>query len=62
MADDAATATIVQIDKHTFEDGYGLPLFQSPGFFGVSDQIDGVTEYQPNQDGVFWNVWEWSRK
>ena len=53
---------IAQIDKHTFEDAYGLPLFQSPGFFGVSDQIDGVTEYQPNQDGVFWNVWEWARK
>lgn len=59
---DARDEQIVQIDKHTFEDGYGLPLFQSPGFFGVSDQIDGVTEYQPNQDGVFWNVWEWSRK
>ena len=52
---------IAEMDKHTFDDAYGLPLFQSPGFFGVSDQVEGV-QYQPNQRGAFWNVWEWSRK
>ena len=52
---------MVEIDKHTFEDAYGLPLFQNPGFFGVSEDVEGV-EYQPNQDGAFWNLWEWSRK
>ena len=59
---DSRDDQMVEIDRHTFEDGYGLPLFQSPGFFGVSDQIGGVSEYQPNQDGVFWNVWEWNRQ
>ena len=53
---------IVDIDKHTFEDGYGLPLFQSVGYVATSDKIAGVDEYQPNQTGVFWNVSEWSRK
>ena len=53
---------IVDIDKHTFEDGYGLPLFQSVGYVATSDKIAGVDTYQPNQTGVFWNVSEWSRK
>lgn len=61
LDEDSRTDQIVEIDKHTFEDAYGLPLFQNPGFFGVSDEIEGV-QYQPNQSGAFWNVWEWSRK
>ena len=53
---------IAQVDKHVFEDAYGLPLFQSAGFVASSDKISGVDQYQPNQTGVFWNVSEWSRK
>ena len=53
---------IAEIDKHTFEDAYGLPLFQSVGYVATSDKISGVDKYQPNQTGVFWNVSEWSRK
>ena len=50
-----------QIDKATFADGYGLPLFQLPGIFGVSSRVDGV-KYMGNQTGPFWNFWEWSVK
>lgn len=53
---------IAEVDKHTFEDAYGLPLFQSVGYVATSDQINGVDAYQPNATGVFWNVSEWSRK
>ncbi|MCT1735211.1 ABC transporter family substrate-binding protein [Kocuria marina] len=53
---------IAEVDKHTFEDAYGLPLFQSVGYVATSDKIAGVDKYQPNQTGVFWNVSEWSRK
>ena len=48
-----------QIDKATFSDAYGLPLFQLPGLFGVSARVDGV-KYMGNQTGPFWNFWEWS--
>ncbi|WP_431277853.1 ABC transporter family substrate-binding protein [Leifsonia poae] len=50
-----------QIDKATFSDGYGLPLFQLPGIFGVNARVDGV-KYMGNQTGPFWNFWEWSVK
>nr|WP_314316090.1 ABC transporter family substrate-binding protein [Kocuria rhizophila] len=62
LDDEARVDQIVEIDKHTFEDAYGLPLFQSPGFVATSDKIEGVDKYQANQTGVFWNVSEWSRK
>ncbi|GHD84142.1 ABC transporter family substrate-binding protein [Kocuria marina] len=61
LDENARVEQMTEIDKHLFDDGYGLPLFQSPGFFAVSDKVDGV-QYQPNQRGAFWNVWEWSRK
>jgi len=48
-----------RIDKQTFADAYGLPLFQAPGVFGVSKRVNGV-EYMGNQTGPFWNFWEWS--
>jgi peptide/nickel transport system substrate-binding protein len=48
-----------QIDKATFNDAYGLPLFQLPGVFGVSKRVDGV-KFMGNQTGPFWNFWEWS--
>jgi peptide/nickel transport system substrate-binding protein len=50
-----------QIDKSTFSDGYGLPLFQLPGVFGVNARVDGA-KYMGNQTGPFWNFWEWSVK
>ncbi|MCC5672226.1 ABC transporter family substrate-binding protein [Kocuria rhizophila] len=62
LDDEARVDQIAEIDKHTFEDAYGLPLFQSPGFVATSDKIEGVDKYQANQTGVFWNVSEWSRK
>ncbi|GAA3872656.1 ABC transporter family substrate-binding protein [Leifsonia kafniensis] len=51
----------LQIDKQTFGDAYGLPLFQLPGIFGTSSKIDGV-KFMGNQTGPFWNFWEWSIK
>lgn len=56
---DEAEAIKRQIDAHLFADGYGLPLFQSPGMIVHADNIGGV-EYMPNQTGVWWNFWEWS--
>lgn len=50
----------VEIDKHLFDDGFGLPLFQSVGVTAVADRVGGITAYNPNQNGVFWNVWEWT--
>jgi peptide/nickel transport system substrate-binding protein len=49
------------IDTKTFGDAYGLPLFQLPGVFGTSDRVSGV-KYMGNQNGPFWNFWEWSVK
>ncbi|GAB3127863.1 ABC transporter substrate-binding protein [Glaciibacter psychrotolerans] len=51
----------MQIDKQTFADAYGLPLFQLPGVFGVGSKVDGV-KFMGNQNGPFWNFWEWSVK
>jgi len=51
----------MQIDKQTFDDAYGLPLFQSPGIFGTSSKIQGV-KFNGGQSGPFWNFWEWSIK
>jgi peptide/nickel transport system substrate-binding protein len=49
------------IDKQTFTDAYGLPLFQLPGVFGTSTRVNGI-KYMGNQTGPFWNFWEWSVK
>jgi len=48
------------LDRLVMDDAYGLPLFQNPGFFAVSQDVEGV-QYMPNQTGVFWNFWEWRR-
>lgn len=47
------------IDKHAFDDGYGLPLFQSPGITTVKNRVKGIDAYNPTQTGVFWNVEKW---
>ncbi|WP_201292601.1 ABC transporter family substrate-binding protein [Cellulomonas citrea] len=51
-----------QIDPFPFADAYGLPLFQSVGIDAVSDRVAGIDVYNPNQAGVWWNVWQWSVK
>jgi peptide/nickel transport system substrate-binding protein len=50
-----------QIDKQTFSDGYGLPLFQLPGVFGVNARVNGV-KFMGNQTGPFWNFFDWTVK
>lgn len=50
---------LLQIDTLTFQEGYGLPLFQLPGIWGVSKKVNGV-EYMGNQTGPVWNFWQWS--
>jgi peptide/nickel transport system substrate-binding protein len=58
---DKLNSLLMQIDKQTFTDAYGLPLFQLPGVFGVSKRVTGV-KYMGNQNGPFWNYWEWAVK
>jgi peptide/nickel transport system substrate-binding protein len=49
-----------QIDKSIFDAYYGLPLFQSVGVLAFSNRVQGLGNYQANQYGVWWNVWDWS--
>jgi peptide/nickel transport system substrate-binding protein len=58
---DALTKLEYQIDKKTFDDGYGLPLFQLPGVFATTARVDGV-KFNGGQSGPFWNFWDWSVK
>jgi peptide/nickel transport system substrate-binding protein len=58
---DKLTQLLLNIDKTAFTEGYGLPLFQAPGIYGVSSKLDGV-KYMGNQTGPIWNNWEWSVK
>jgi peptide/nickel transport system substrate-binding protein len=51
----------MEIDKIAFTEGYGLPLFQAAGVWGVSNKIQGV-KYMGNQTGPVWNTWDWSVK
>ncbi len=50
----------LEIDKDTFADAYGLPLFQSPGLFATGSKIKGV-KYFGGQTGMVWNVWDWTK-
>lgn len=49
-----------EIDKNIWSSYYGLPLFQSVGVVAVSDRVNGISSFNPNQNGVFWNTWEWT--
>jgi ABC-type transport system substrate-binding protein len=51
----------LQIDGLAFKDGYGLPLFQLPGVFAASCKLQGV-KWFGGQNGITWNVWDWSKK
>ncbi|MDL9980840.1 ABC transporter family substrate-binding protein [Microbacterium sp. ASV49] len=55
------TSLSMEIDKIAFTNGYGLPLFQAAGVWGVSKKVDGV-KYMGNQTGPVWNTWDWSVK
>lgn len=57
---DEQDAIQVEIDKHLWADGYGVPLFVAPGVMAHSDSVSGVV-YYPGQAGVGWNFWEWSK-
>jgi peptide/nickel transport system substrate-binding protein len=61
---DKAEQTSLQqeIDKDIFGDSYGLPLFQSIGVDAESARVAGIDTFNPNQNGVWWNVWDWSVK
>lgn len=48
-----------EVDKHLWEDRYGVTLFQSPGLVAHRDAVKGL-KYMPNQTGVWWNFWDWS--
>ncbi len=50
---------LLKIDTIAFQQGYGLPLFQLPGIYGVSNKVSGV-QYMGNQTGPIWNNWEWT--
>ncbi len=52
---------LLNIDKTAFTEGYGLPLFQAAGIYGVGSKLQGVV-YMGNQTGPIWNNWEWSVK
>ncbi|MDM4763354.1 ABC transporter family substrate-binding protein [Galbitalea sp. SE-J8] len=49
-----------QIDAATFADGYGLPLFQSPGVFATLGKLKGVEQFG-GQNSLFWNIWDWTK-
>lgn len=57
--EDAVTEIKNDIDAELFADGFGLPLFQSPGLIASADVVNNI-EYMGNQTGVWWNFWEWS--
>jgi peptide/nickel transport system substrate-binding protein len=50
-----------QIDKHIWDEAYGVPLFQTVGVAAFSDRVTGVKS-SPGQRGVWWNVWDWQVK
>jgi len=51
----------LQIDKLAFSDTYGLPLFQLPGVFASDSKLQGV-KWFGGQNGITWNVWDWTKK
>ena len=50
----------MQLDKISFEQAYGLPLFQLPGLFANTSKVTGIG-YFGGQNGIFWNVWDWKK-
>lgn len=50
----------VQIEELLGKTYTTLPFFQSVGVDAVSSRVGGIEKYNPNQNGVWWNVWEWT--
>lgn len=50
----------LEIDPLFFADAFGLPLFQLVGVDALADHVGGIEVYNPNQAGVWWNVWDWT--
>ncbi|WP_146792374.1 ABC transporter family substrate-binding protein [Agrococcus baldri] len=53
------TEIMIEIDRLSREDFYGLPLFQTPGLVATNGAVDGVV-YNGGQTGAIWNTWEWT--
>jgi peptide/nickel transport system substrate-binding protein len=53
------TRLATEIDRHLFEDAYGLPLYAYPTLTAISGDVTNVTR-SPLARGVFWNAWEWA--
>lgn len=49
---------LAEIDKHVWEDAYGLPLYQTLGTTAFNSRVAGV-KTSPGPLGVWWNVWDW---
>ncbi|WP_223690945.1 ABC transporter family substrate-binding protein [Leifsonia poae] len=49
-----------QLDKIAFQQAYGLPLFQLPGLFANTSKVKNIG-YFGGQNGIFWNVWDWTK-
>lgn len=49
---------LAEIDKHVWEDAYGLPLYQTRGTTAFNSRVAGV-KTSPGPVGVWWNVWDW---
>jgi peptide/nickel transport system substrate-binding protein len=50
---------MIEIDRITRDDFYGLPLFQVPGLAATNGAVEGVA-YNGSQTGIIWNTWEWT--
>ena len=61
-APDKVEELAIKIDKHLFEDAYGLPLFQGIGVWGVRNGIEGFDKYNPGSASFYWNVEDWDVK
>ncbi|MFC4394851.1 ABC transporter family substrate-binding protein [Arthrobacter sedimenti] len=49
---------LAEIDKHIWEDAYGLPLYQTLGTTAFNSRVAGI-KTSPGPLGVWWNVWDW---
>jgi len=56
----AQTDLQVQIEQKIGATATTLPFFQSVGVDAVADRVKGIDTYNPNQNGVWWNTWEWT--
>ena len=48
-----------QIDDQLWDQMVALPLFETPGLLANGVQITGIA-YNPSEDGILWNVDQWT--